>query len=227
MSKIAVLGSSSSIAQSLFNYFQNIEDAQVIWVGRNKPSWLTESLKNRFIQFEWQAENLKMIDPVLECDTILFIGAKFQNKLLLNTDEVEIFEIVNSILLLPMKVISKTLKSMIHKKKGHFIFFGSSVADRGVTGSSIYGTSKSALKYLVQNLALEYGKFGIRSNVIQVGNIGSGMAKLLDDKNTNAILARTSNKKVTPVEDIILAIDFLLKNESINGESIKVDGGYF
>ena len=72
------------------------------------------------------------------------------------------------------------LPIMIKNKWGRIIHISSSKAYSGSKGSSVYSSTKSALIGLNSNIANEYGRFGITSNILSLGYFDSGLFHNLD-----------------------------------------------
>jgi NAD(P)-dependent dehydrogenase (short-subunit alcohol dehydrogenase family) len=97
-------------------------------------------------------------------------------------------------------------------------------------GLGIYGVSKAAIDALVQNLADEVGRAGIRVNSVRPGLVETELVEgtmqvpgLVDDYIGNMPMGR-----VGQVDDVGQIVRFLVGPESswITGESISVDGGH-
>jgi NAD(P)-dependent dehydrogenase (short-subunit alcohol dehydrogenase family) len=58
---------------------------------------------------------------------------------------------------------------------GSIIVCGSLSISRGVPGLAHYGAAKGALASITQSIAVEYGRYGIRANVVAPGSIYTGM----------------------------------------------------
>ena len=115
------------------------------------------------------------------------------------------------------------LNTMIRQKWGRIIHVVSS--GLGDVGTLTYSTSKFALLGMSQVLAREYAKFGITSNVLQLGYFRTGMwNKLTDDKKIE-LLNEIPNKELGDVRDIVSAIDFIIRTNYLNGSVIALDGG--
>jgi len=116
------------------------------------------------------------------------------------------------------------------KKGGGSIVIISSIA--GLTGSRVlgaYAVSKAADMQLARNLALEWGKQGIRTNCIAPGLVRTDFAKALwDNPDTlKAALASSPLNMIGEPEDIAGAA-LLLGSDAgrfITGTTIVVDGG--
>jgi len=126
-------------------------------------------------------------------------------------------------------VTSNVLKQMTdNHKKGSIIFITSIHNAQAFPGGAAYDATKHALVGMMRNVALEYGKKGIRSNAIAPGAIGNAgptanISETLKKHFENSIpLGRLGT-----AEDIANVAAFLASDEAayINGAQIRVDGG--
>jgi glucose 1-dehydrogenase len=112
---------------------------------------------------------------------------------------------------------------------------GAIVAVASMSGSNAhanlgpYGPSKAALIMLVQVLAQEFGRDGIRVNSLSPGMVRTGMTeKVYQDQSVAAARdALVPLGRVATPEDMADVIAFLLGPDAryINGHDLVVDGG--
>lgn len=121
-------------------------------------------------------------------------------------------------------------KEMIREGHGGAIVsIGSISALNPLPGGGAYCPSKAAVQMLSKQLALEWGAYGIRSNVVNPGQILTDMNREFF-KNEEIAAARkeaTALKRIGTMEDVAKACLFLISDEAnyITGESLLVDGG--
>ncbi len=113
----------------------------------------------------------------------------------------------------------QALPGMTKKKWGRIINFGC-VGAENITireKTTPYYIAKTGVIMLTKVLAYEYAKYGITVNSISPGILETSIAKPPTPSGRNASF-----------EDIINAVNFLLKKESnyINGANIEVAGGW-
>lgn len=91
---------------------------------------------------------------------------------------------------------------------------------------------KAAIEMLFKGVALEEGRFGIRSNCVAPGFINAGLGGELISKPgieewVDGIRKMLPMKKFGTAEDVADAVTFLLsdKGQYITGQSLAVDGG--
>ena len=104
----------------------------------------------------------------------------------------------------------------------------SSTTSIGNAGQIAYSVSKSAIESLTRNLAIELGPRGHRFNTLSPGFIDVNSTQL----NMSDIKQRETKSKITlrrfgDVKSIASAAKFVLENNYLNGQNIKIDGGFF
>lgn len=111
------------------------------------------------------------------------------------------------------------LPGMVKKKWGRIINFGNVGAENMQIREKTtpYLIAKTAVLMLTKVMAYEYAKYGITVNSISPGILKTSLAK-----------PPTPTGKYAEFEDIINAVNFLIKEESgyINGANIEVAGGF-
>lgn len=126
-------------------------------------------------------------------------------------------------------LVNRVAPGMAEKGKGSIVII-SSIA--GLTGSRVlgaYGISKAADMSLARNLALEWGKQGIRANCIAPGLVKTDFAKALwDNPDTLAGALKSSPLNMIGEPEDIAGAALLLGCDAgrfITGTTIVVDGG--
>ena len=121
-------------------------------------------------------------------------------------------------------------KGMIARKNGSILFIGSMAGNFGIDKVVAYGTSKAALKGLMNSLVTEYSKHNVRVNTIAPGWIESEMflnAVKSDPQRRQKIINRIAMTFFGQPEDIGNAAVFLSSPAAryITGVVLSVDGG--
>ena len=86
-----------------------------------------------------------------------------------------------------------------------------------------YSVSKAGLEALTSILARAFAP-AIRVNAIAPGL--TLRSKLVTDEEWQRLVDRLPLKRVASVDEIASALDFLLKNEYVTGQTLVIDGGY-
>lgn len=122
-------------------------------------------------------------------------------------------------------LVQALLPIMINQKWGRIIHFSSIIGNEGAKGAGIYAASKSALIGYNKSLSKEYGRFGITSNIIELGYFEKGLIESFNQEQIKNIIFNTSSRRLGGSDDIIHAIKFIQKSDFYNGEILKLNGG--
>ena len=120
------------------------------------------------------------------------------------------------------------LPHMIKAGGGAFVFSGSGRASQGHLEYTAYGVSKSAVEGLSRYLATQYGKRGIRSNVVEIGLVMTdAVRKNLTPELCQLFLEHHLTRELGQPQDIANVVAFLLSDEArfVTGATLAVDGG--
>jgi len=124
-------------------------------------------------------------------------------------------------------LIKKILPMMIESKYGRIVFASSKGAINGDIGSLSYSATKSAIIGMSNVLAKEYARFNITSNILMLGAFETGMYLNLSEEKKKKILELIPSKKLGSVDNIVNAIEFLMKSDYVNGSIINIDGASY
>lgn len=127
----------------------------------------------------------------------------------------------------PFRLSREALKHM--GEGSSFIFIGSTWGIYGTPGGGAYSTVKAGQIGLMQTMAAEYGRRGIRSNYVAPTVVRTEMTDAYWDLD----FFRRTNHELTPlgrecsVDDVANTVAFLASDAAgfINGQTIAVDGG--
>lgn len=121
------------------------------------------------------------------------------------------------------------INDMIKRGNGSIINMSSVNGVNPGIGIGAYPASKAGIISMTQQMALEWGKFGLRINCISPGFIDAGMSKpIYKDNKVRALRGgAVPSGRLGEAEDIANAVLFLdSENASyINGHNLVVDGG--
>ncbi len=120
------------------------------------------------------------------------------------------------------------LPLMLERRAGSIVNIASVSALAGEMNLVSYGTSKAAVVQLTRSTAVQYGKLGIRANVIAPAVVNTPNVKVYGTKRGEEIYTRSmATPHVAVPQDVADAVFFLGSDEArmITGQVLCVDGG--
>jgi NAD(P)-dependent dehydrogenase (short-subunit alcohol dehydrogenase family) len=128
----------------------------------------------------------------------------------------------------PAQLVKHAIPHMIKQGGGSIIMTSSGRGVQGDLGYPAYGASKAALMNLSNNIAVEYGKHGIRSNAIVVGFVLTPKNEVgVPDPMKDMLERHSLTPYVGAPRHIADTVAFLASDESafITGSAVYCDGG--
>ncbi|HEY1955003.1 MAG TPA: SDR family NAD(P)-dependent oxidoreductase [Polyangiaceae bacterium] len=101
----------------------------------------------------------------------------------------------------------------------------SSVARHGNRGQSNYTAAKAALAANTVTWSKEFAPFGVRVGAVAPGMVETPMTQGMNQKARDALVAAIPVGRIGVVEDLWLAVKFVLECDYFDGRTIDVDGG--
>ena len=117
-----------------------------------------------------------------------------------------------------------TLRPRLHDASA-IVLFGGQAKERPYPGATTVATVNAGVTGLVRTLAVELAP--IRVNAVHPGVVGDSPywrdkpAEVLE-----GLRARTTAGQLATMADVVDAVDFLLRNRSVNAIDLSVDGGW-
>jgi NAD(P)-dependent dehydrogenase (short-subunit alcohol dehydrogenase family) len=127
--------------------------------------------------------------------------------------------LVSTNLLGCLYITQLTVKQMRKQKSGSVVSISASLADRPIEGvnGSVSMITKGGLNAVIQSLAIEYAKEGIRFNAVAPGVVDTPMHQ--DDPKTSSM------RKIATIKDVVDAVLYMAQAGHVSGEVLHVDGG--
>lgn len=123
-------------------------------------------------------------------------------------------------------LVAELAPAMAERGKGAIVNVSTQVASYGVSGMSLYGSTKAAVNLLTKAWAAEYGPQGVRVNAVGVGPTRTeGTAPM--GENLDALAAQAPAGRPAAPEEIAAAIVYLASDAAsfVHGVVLPVDGG--
>ena len=127
----------------------------------------------------------------------------------------------------PYFLVAELAPLMAKRGKGAIVNVSTMVADYGVSGMSLYGSSKAALNLLTKAWAAEYGQSGIRVNAVSPGPTRTEGTEPMGKTALDQLAAQAPAGRPASPDEIAEAIVFLATDRSsfVYGAKLAVDGG--
>jgi NAD(P)-dependent dehydrogenase (short-subunit alcohol dehydrogenase family) len=126
----------------------------------------------------------------------------------------------------PYFLVAELAPRMARRGKGAIVNVSTMVADYGVSGMSLYGSSKAAINLLTKSWAAEYGRSGVRVNAVSPGPTRTEGTDAMGE-GLEQLAAQAPAGRPATADEIAEAIVFLATDRSsfIYGAKLAVDGG--
>ncbi len=126
----------------------------------------------------------------------------------------------------PYFLVAELAPLMARRGKGAIVNVSTMVADYGVSGMSLYGSSKAAINLLTRSWAAEYGRSGVRVNAVSPGPTRTEGTEAMGE-GLEQLAAQAPAGRPATADEIAEAIVFLATDRSsfIYGAKLAVEGG--
>ncbi|MGD1076373.1 MAG: SDR family oxidoreductase [Thermodesulfovibrionales bacterium] len=117
-----------------------------------------------------------------------------------------------------------TVRQMLKQKSGNVVSITAALADQPIAGinASVSMITKGGLNSVIQSLAIEYAKEGIRFNAVAPGVVDTPLHK---DDPKDYLKTLQPMGKIADVKDVVDAVLYLAQAGQVTGEVLHVDGG--
>ena len=163
-----------------------------------------------------------LLDTLVCCAANLGIGQKF-----FDVDMADFMDVINTNIGWNFMMARAAAEQMKEKHKGSIVFIGSNSALRVTMNRCAYCSSKAAMIAMSKSLAVDWGKYGIRSNVVLPGMIKTERWHNNVNNTKYCLPNYTPIEDIAEFEDIANAAWYFGSDESRNttGAELVVDGG--
>jgi 3-oxoacyl-[acyl-carrier protein] reductase len=240
MSNVIVTGGNRGLGLGIVRRLAG-EGYQVIAVARHQTDPLTSAIREaasasgsiRFVSFDLaKIEVIAGFVKTLRKDfgpihgLVNNAGISFDGALSLMPNS-RIEELVRLNTLSPIVLTKYVVRSMLADGGGRIVNIASILGFTGYSGLSVYGATKASLIGFTRSLAREVGRMGVTVNAVAPGFVDTEMTRSLTEEQREQIARRSALKRLTEIEDVADAVEFLLgcKSKSITGTVLTVDAG--
>lgn len=153
-------------------------------------------------------------------------GVSFDGALALMPNS-QIEQLVRVNTLSPMVLTKYVVRAMMADGGGRIVNIASIMGFTGYSGLSVYGATKASLIGFTRSLAREVGRMGVNVNSVAPGFVDTEMTQGLKEEQRQKIARRSALRRLTEIDDVANAVEFLLgcKSKNITGTVLTVDAG--
>ena len=128
----------------------------------------------------------------------------------------------------PFNVVRAAFNALAVAGDARVVLISSASAETGLPGQVAYTAAKAGLVGMARTLAAEWGRHGIRCNVVMPGVIATPKVRSLPEPVKQGIAASLPLGRLGEPTEIAGTVAFLLSPAAayITGAVIRVDGGY-
>lgn len=166
-----------------------------------------------------------VVDQFGHIDGLINNAGITRDKLLSRMKLADFEAVINTNLVGAFNMTKAALKVMQKQRSGSIVNLSSIAGTNGNMGQANYSASKAGLIGLTKTSAREGALRGIRCNAIAPGMIKTDMTDKLSDKMKDQFTETIPLKRFGEPDEIAQTAEFLLTNQYITGQVIKVDGG--
>jgi len=225
--KYFIFGANSAVAKNFIRTIKGNSNI-ICFTSKNTKKKIIKNIKYFKTNYSTNSVNkiLKREIDNKNKNIFLFFNAISEHKAFYKIDEKELTKIINVNYRLPILLTNIIIKNF-YLKKLILIYFSSSRALNIDKGIALYGSTKIGLESFVKSMALEYGNLGLNFRVVSLGLIEGGLEKTITEELKSSILKRSSITKKIKIEEIHKIVEFIVRDTTGNGSTIKCDNGYF
>ena len=232
---VIVAGASGQLAKA---FIRVLEHNQQPYVALDKSVGLTTEnycLASEKIDFLDESKVAKLFQHLFDSYNVQYLVncvGRIHNGLAVNLQgqdlsAAEFKSVVDDNLITSFNIGKLFIKNCLEKgKPGSLVLLSSVNSIGGKYGQAAYASSKSSVESLMRTWVKEYSKFGLRFNVVSPGYIEtSSMRANMSEDAVARVIQEIPLGRLGQAHEVSAAIEFLLKNEYVNGAIIRIDGG--
>jgi NAD(P)-dependent dehydrogenase (short-subunit alcohol dehydrogenase family) len=220
---ILFIGANAALTEHLI---AGLDDYKHYVLGRTPPAYLEKYKEVEFIQRSYTEEpdlsgSINLEEPL----SVVFCGIQSEPKLVVDLARIDFVKEFSENVGFSQSVVTEVLPGMMRNNFGRFIFIGSKISSMGVIGGASYEVIKSSQKGFSRTLAIEYARYGVTSNVIDIGFLEKGYSEKLKIAERVKLKERIPQRTKLDPNEIAESVKLILTSSSINGSVITVDQG--
>lgn len=226
---VLVVGGSSDIGQQVIKGLSEDEEYNILYTYNSNKSH-ANGIQASLNTHEGVVDFINRIKD-LEINVLVYCPGINPTTLSKDLDIATIEEVTWVNYLSPILIINQVVKNMMKKKNpdNKIIYISSVAARKCRIGNGLYGSNKAAVERYLASLALEVGRFGIRTACIAPAFIETNMLHNICEKTgitVNSIKKGTPTGRILSPKDVSNAVISFIENKIVStGSTISINNG--
>ena len=227
MTALLIVGGTRGIGKEIARYYAK-QGWSVVLTGRHASHAKSAAAE---VDGDTRGIPLDLSEPELVADALADVAAVDHLVLAAiarDTNALDDYNIASARHLVTMKLLGFTavVSSMRDRlaEDGSVVMFGGRAKDRPYPGGMTVGTVNAGISGMVPALALQLAPR--RVNAIHPGIVADSPFWSTNQEFCDQVRQATPTGRNVTVEDIVDGVDFLIRNRSVNGIDLYIDGGW-
>jgi NAD(P)-dependent dehydrogenase (short-subunit alcohol dehydrogenase family) len=227
MTALLIVGGTRGIGKEIARYYAE-QGWSIVLTGRH-PSHAQSAAAE--VNGDTRGIALDLSEPEQVADALADVGAVDHLVLVAiarDTNALDDYNLASARHLVTMKLLGFTavVSSMRNRlaEDGSVVMFGGRAKDRPYPGGMTVGTVNAGISGMVPALALQLAPR--RVNAIHPGIVADSPYWSENQEFCNQVRQATPTGRNVTVEDVVDGVDFLIRNRSVNGLDLYIDGGW-
>ena len=209
---IALIGASSGIGIELQKVI-NISKYNIIKTTSKKLDITSKSQTDEFFQKN-------------KIDILINLAGKKHDFTLNEQDTYPYYkDMIDVNIIGSLNLLSSCLNGMRERNYGRIIMVSSVFSVLNIPKQGVYSATKTFLDKIVKTSSLENIGYGVTSNTIQLGYCGWGMGLNTTQENIEKAKNKIGLKRFIKIEELYSTIEYIINNEYVTGQNLRIDGG--
>ncbi len=227
MTALLIVGGTRGIGKEIARHYAE-QGWSIVLTGRHASHAQSAAAE---VDGDTRGIALDLSEPEQVTDALADVGAVDHLVLVAiarDTNALDDYNLASARHLVTMKLLGFTavVSSMRNRlaEDGSVVMFGGRAKDRPYPGGMTVGTVNAGISGMVPALALQLAPR--RVNAIHPGIVADSPYWSENQEFCNQVRQATPTGRNVTVEDIVDGVDFLIRNRSVNGLDLYIDGGW-
>jgi NAD(P)-dependent dehydrogenase (short-subunit alcohol dehydrogenase family) len=227
MTALLIIGATQGIGKEIARRYAG-QGWSVVLTGRDETAAKSVATE---LGGDTRGIALDLSEPELVADALADVGAVDHLVLAAiarDTNTIDNYSIASARYLVTMKLLGFTAVVSAMRDRlaedGSIVLFGGRAKDRPYPGGMTVATVNASISGMVPALALQVAPR--RVNAIHPGIVGDSPYWSDNQEFTEKVREATPTGRNVTMEDIVDGVDFLIRNRSVNGIELYIDGGW-